>query len=189
MKKIVLSLMLGGLVMLGSGCAALMPISSYNANRVRDNAIQEQIIAKGNPDQIRALNAGVTPRNVVRIIPTSDLKGAYAAVDLLNPDTWTMFRTFREAPVSSSFALLGDGTLWGSIAYGVVQVLGKNSNKQETNISVDNGSGSTVINNKSGGNSTTIKTGGSGDGSTVINNDGSNGNTTTIDNSKPESTP
>lgn len=183
MKKIIISLVVGVGLMFMTGCAALAPISSYNANRVRENAIEEQIVAKNNPEQVRALRSGVSPRNVVRIIPTQDLRGAYAAVDLMNPDTWTFMKTFKEAPVSSTFAVLGDASLWTGIIYGATQLLGNNNDKQETNINVGNSDGTTAVNVRSSDNKTDIKTGGMG-GTTVINVDSDN-NTTTVDNTPP----
>ena len=184
MKKIATSLIIGVSLMFMTGCAALAPFSTYNSNRVKENAIQEQIIAKNNPEQVRALRSGVSPRNVIRIIPTQDLKGAYAAVDLMNPDTWTFLRTFKEAPVSSTIAAVGDTTLWGTVIYLGTQYLSGKSGGKETNISVNNGSGSTVVNSDSNGNKTDIKTGG-GNGSTTVVNNNSDGNTTTVDNSTP----
>lgn len=183
MKKIVSAFLVVGL-MLTSGCL-LAPCSTYNHNRVKENIVGQQIMAKGNPAQIKAMNAGIKPSSVIKIIPSNDGRGAFVAMDWLNPDNSTYFKTYAEAPISSTVALLGDGTLWTGLIYLGSKVLDNQSGKQETNISVGDGSGSTVINNKSGGNSTTIKTGGNGGGNTVINNDGSNGNTTIIDNTPP----
>ena len=187
MKKILVSLMLGVGMLYMSGCAALMPISTYNSNRVKENAITEQIVARNNPDQVRALNAGVSPRSVVRIIPTQDLKGAFVAVDLLNPDTWNRFRTFKEAPVSSTFAFLGDASLWTAVIYGAVKVFDSSNSKEQTNVTVNNGDGTTAVNVNSDGNNTTVNTGSSG-GTTVLNVNSDNNNTD-VDNTPPPVTP
>jgi hypothetical protein len=130
----------------------------------------------------------VSPRSVVRIIPTQDLKGAFVAVDLLNPDTWSGFRTFKEAPVSSTFAFLGDAGLWTTIVYGAVKVFDSSNSKEETNVTVNNGDGTTAVNVNSDGNNTTVNAGGSGGGTTVLNVNSDNNNTD-VDNPPPPATP
>ena len=187
MKKILISIGVGMIVML-SGCAVLAPCSTYNHNRVKENAIQSQIVARGNSEQIKAVNAGIKPSSVIKIIPTSDARGAYVAMDLWNPDNWTYFKTYAEAPVSSTAALLGDGTLWTGIIYLGGKVLDSQSGKSETNIKVGDGSGNTAVNVNSSGNSTGIKTGGNNGGNTVINVN-STGNNTSIDNTPPPPAP
>ena len=184
MKKMLLGSLVIGLLVISSGCQSLAPFSSYNHNRIKEQEIGKMILVKGNAEQIKAVNAGIKPSSVLKIIPTSDGRGAYMAIDLFNPDNWTYFKTYGEAPVSSTVALLGDGTLWtGLIWLGGKAIDGLNGGgKQETNIAV-NGDGSNNINVNSSGNKSDVTTSGGAGGNNI--NVNSSGNTSTIENNPP----
>lgn len=184
MKKIVVSLMLGGLVVFGSGCQSMAPFSSYNHNRVKDQVIREQIVTKGSQEQKVAMASGIRPSSVIKLIPSSDGRGVITAIDWMNPDNMSYFKTFAEAPISSTAALLGDTGLWTGLIYLGSKAIDGQNGKQETNISVGDGSGNTAVNVRSSGNSTDINTTPSGGGNTVINVDSEN-NSTTINNTPP----
>jgi len=110
MKRVVLIGILASLVLLSSGCASV-----YNHNRVREDMIRDRIIANGSDEQLFALNQGVSPSEAVKVFSTSNGRGVGMSIDVSDLEglaAW--WGTFREAPISSTFALALDGAaIWG----------------------------------------------------------------------------
>lgn len=115
-KTILIGLL--AVIMLQSGCATRM-----NHNRVADNMSKKAILASGNNAQIEAIKRGGDPSEVlkVRAYTNGDDTGVILALDVLDFDGWSgYFKTFAEAPISSTVSLaidIGAAYAIGKAAY------------------------------------------------------------------------
>jgi len=103
------------LMLFNIGCA-----STYNHYRVQNNKIESRVYASGDQQTIQLMNAGVRPRSAVQIRAAhSDRDGfqALLAVDAFNMGNW--FNTFKESPLSTSLALVGDAIVLFGVGYAV----------------------------------------------------------------------
>ena len=126
MKNVIIVTLLVGCVVC-SGC-----LSVYNHSRVKESVIKSRIVASGNQEQIKMLNAGVKPSDAVKVIPIAN--GAVMAVNLFDIEGLSSyFTTYAEAPVSSTAALLGDlgtATVAGKYIYDNVFDNSRDNSKQ-----------------------------------------------------------
>jgi hypothetical protein len=158
MNKIIKNTIMGSVMfglIVSTGC-----ISTYNHGRVKENLIKENIVATGNAEQIKAVNMGIKPSTVLKIVPTTDGKGAMLAFSM-SSDTISYFKTFAEAPVSSSLSLLADGGIVGGLIWAIGQISDNGGNKSDENttITMENSNGNNINvgenNSNNGGGNTT----------------------------------
>jgi len=148
MKKIISMALISGVVLMTSGCATM-----YNSGRVRQNMVKDRIMTTGSQEQKQAVLSGVKPTTALSIIPTSDAKGAYVAMDWMKLSSMPSFMdTFSEAPVSTIGAIIIDAGLVGLATYAIGQATkdGGSGTKNDNNTT---GNGNSTVNVEAGDNS------------------------------------
>ena len=101
-KQLVMAVVLTGML-LNTGC-----MSYLNHERVKNNVIESRIRASGNDEQIDMLNSGIRPSRVVEVSAVGN-DGVKVMVDVLDlKGLKALGTTFKEAPVSSTGALIVD---------------------------------------------------------------------------------
>ena len=152
--------MMVGLMLSTSGCATM-----WNSNRVKQNMVKERIETTGTQEQKLAVARGVKPTSVLAIIPTSDAKGAYIALNWFAVPSF--METFSEAPASTIGAIIVDAGLVGLATYAVMKA-GENSSGSggsSSPTSSADGSGTSSVSVRTGDNSPVTITGQNGDAS------------------------
>lgn len=155
MKKTLITTLIV-IILANTGCA-----SFYNHSRVKNNMVREHILTNGSDEQLSMLRAGVSPVEAVKVRSTDDGAGVMVSFDLLNMSGIKQyFMTFKEAPLSSTAALLVDvGT-----AYLVVNEFTKDDNSNSSSSptdTLDNGLGITITGDNNNINVTDIGAGAS----------------------------
>lgn len=128
------------LISLGLGIMLTPACTMYNYERVKDNIIKEEIIKKGDKQQIAYIKSGIKPSDVIKIsaLTAGDSPdGVAISVDLLNTSLLkSYFKTVQESPGSSFLALAVDV----GAAYLVKKEMEdeKENNQQPQNIEIIN---------------------------------------------------